>query len=323
MNTSRSKSIYTLIADVKQFLASQQEHDIPILVHYGERKEPPALRLSKMGEICPRHLWFSIHHPELAEPMPAEALFKFSFGHTIEAQAISLAKASGHEVTGEQDELVVSDIKGHRDCVIDGHVVDVKSCSSRMFEKFERKTIGNLPSPEDPDGGDPFGYLAQLDGYLVGSAEDPLVYVKDTGFIWAIDKTLGKMVLYEHKVRRDLILRRIELHKRIIQASTPPSCTCRTVKHGESGNLKLGTKASYSPFKRQCFPHLRTFLYKGRNGQLEPVHLAKVVRTPDVLEVFGRMDRERTYGQSQPSYQYVSDKGIGSVPQMPEAHQDF
>jgi len=229
-----------------------------------------------MGEMCPRHLWYSIHHPELAEPLPAEAIIKFSYGHTIEALAISLAKASGHSVTGEQDELVVDGVKGHRDCVIDGYVVDVKSCSGRMFEKFKTKTIRH---------DDPFGYLAQLDGYMVGSADDDLVQHKDVAFIWAIDKTLGKMCLYEHNLRETFIRRRIDSYKSVVALGVPPQCTCDVIKHGESGNLRLGVKASYSPYKRQCFPHLRTFLYSSNGYNPEVVYLAKVVKKPNVPEL--------------------------------------
>jgi len=238
---------------------------------FGKRSDPPSLRLSKMGDMCPRHLWYSIHHPELAEALPAEAIIKFSYGHTIEALAISLAKASGHSVTGEQDELTVDGIKGHRDCVIDGYVVDVKSCSGRMFEKFKTKTIRN---------DDPFGYLAQLDGYMVGSADDDLVLHKDVAFIWAIDKTLGKMCLYEHHLREMYIRERIARYKKIVALDVPPRCECGSVADGKSGNLKLDAKASYSPFKRQCIPHLRTFLYS-----TGPVDLVKVVRKPDVPEL--------------------------------------
>lgn len=285
------KSIYQVIPDVMEFLASQQEHDIPITVHYGERKEPPTLRLSKMGEHCPHHLWNSIHRPELAERLPGQAIFKFSFGHTIEAQAISLAKATGHDVCGEQDELFVDGIKGHRDCVLDGYVVDVKSCSKHMLEKFEKKTIRD---------DDPFGYLAQLDGYLVGSADDDLVRHKDIGFIWAIDKTIGKMVLYEHRLRSDLIHRRIASHKAVVEAAIPPRCTCGVVADGESGNLGLDVKASYSPYKFVCFPGLRAFDYVGG-----PRFLTKVVRQPkrrdgtpipDITHLFHNPSRSRRQG---------------------------
>lgn len=249
-----TKSIYQLLPDVREFLKSHGELDIPLTIHFGERKEPPTLRLSKMGEICPKHLWHSIYTPELAEPMPAEALFKFSFGHTIEKMAIELARAAGHRVTGEQDELYAFGVKGHRDCVLDGCIVDVKSCSKFMFEKFEQKKIAN---------DDSFGYLAQLDGYLVGSADDDLVQVKDRAYIWYIDKTIGKMGLYEHRHRPDFIKHRIQSHKRVVDLVQPPRCTCGVIPDGESGNYILDVAASYSPFKHVCFPGLRTFLYSG------------------------------------------------------------
>lgn len=233
----------------------------------------PTLRLSKMGPRCPRELWYSIHHPELAIPFPGQALIKFTYGHILEHLIIELAKAAGHEVLGEQDEVSVDGVKGHRDCVIDGCLVDVKSCSSRMFEKFKTKSIG-----ED----DPFGYLDQLDGYLVGSADDNLVRVKDRGYILAIDKTLGHIELYEHRLREDSIRKRIEYYKQIIGGDTPPPCECGTVPDGKSGNVKLDVKASYSAFKHSCFPGVRTFLYASG-----PVYLTKVVRRPadHIIEV--------------------------------------
>lgn len=266
-------NIRTLIPDIRRLLASRGEIDIPMIIHFGERKEKPTLRLSKMGPICPKHLWHSIHTPDLAEALPPEAIFKFSYGHTIETMAIALAKEAGHEVTGEQDELVVAGIKGHRDCVLDGYIVDVKSCSSRMFEKFVKKTIAT---------DDPFGYLDQLDGYMVGSVEDDLVRVKDVAFIWAIDKTLGKMVLYEHRLREDSIRSRIEDHKRVVSSPQPPDCTCGIVADGKSGNYKLDVKASYSPFKYVCQPRTRTFLYS--DG---PRYLTTVARRPaiDIIEL--------------------------------------
>lgn len=238
---------------------------------------PASLRLSKLGPVCPKALWSSIHTPDLAEPLPAPAIFKYSYGHVIESLAITLAKAAGHEVTGEQDALEVDGIVGHRDCVIDGHVVDVKSCSSRVFQKINSKALA-------VDDG--FGYLCQLDAYLVGCVDDPLVRHKDVGYIWAIDKTLGKMVLYKHEKREDFIRERIRSHKRISSLPVSPECECGTRPYGVSGNMELDVRASYSAYKFTCFPHLRTFLYS--DG---PKFLTKVVRTPDVTEV----DRNGNY----------------------------
>jgi hypothetical protein len=276
--------IETLVPDIYELLKRKdgwfdealskdfsQEVSTRLHQQLGTQRTTNTLRLSQMGPRCPRALWFSIHHPELGEPLPPWAEIKYSFGHIIEALAVSLAKAAGHEVTGEQDELVLDGIVGHRDCVIDGCVVDVKSSSSRGFIRFKDGSLAQ---------NDTFGYLDQLDGYVVASHLDPLVTVKDRGYILAVDKQLGHMTLYEHIIRERSIRERINYYKEIVGSSKPPACECRTIPQGRSGNISLDTKASYSPYKHCCFPFLRTFLYS--DG---PVYLTKVVRVPDVKEI--------------------------------------
>lgn len=233
---------------------------------FGQGERVPGLRLSQMGPKCPCALWHSIHSPSLAEPLPPSAVVKFTFGHLIEALAISWAKSSGHEVTGEQDELKLDGIVGHRDCIIDGCLVDVKSAASRSFLKFKDKTLANS---------DTFGYLDQLDGYLSASLDDPLLTVKDRAYLFVIDKQLGHMCLYEHKHRPNKIKQRIREYKQIVARLDAPPCACGTMADGTSGNIKLDTASSYSAFKFACFPKLRTFLYS--DG---PRYLTKVVRTP-------------------------------------------
>lgn len=236
-----------------------------------ENKEKPTLRLSQMGPRCPRALWYSIHSPEQAENLPPWAEVKYTYGHIIEALAITLAKAAGHSVVGEQDAVYVDGITGHRDCVIDGCVVDVKSTSSFGFNKFKD---GSLKE------NDSFGYLDQLDGYVVGSASDPLVHVRDRGYLLAIDKTLGHMCLYEHTIREGNIRDRIARNKEIVARAEPPACECGTRPIGKSGNIGLDVKASYNLYKHVCFPNLRTFLYA--DG---PIYLTHVNRKPDVIEI--------------------------------------
>lgn len=271
-------SIHTLIPDIQYLITTKgwltdslsKEFSLEVARRLSESfnssLRKPTLRLSQMGPKCPKALWHSIHTPELAEKMPAWVENKFAFGHIIEAWAITLAKAAGHNVTGEQDELIVDGVTGHRDCVIDGCIVDVKSASSKSFKKFQTKSF---------EAYDDFGYLDQLDGYLRGSLEDSLVTVKDRGYLFAIDKQLGHMCTYEHAYRENSILRRIDDYKRIVGQSDPPACGCGTEEDGESGNIKLDVRASYSAYKYVCFPGLRTFLYA--NG---PRYLTKVVRRP-------------------------------------------
>jgi len=230
-----------------------------------EKPQSPTLRLSQMGPRCPRALWYSINAPGEAERLPPWAEVKYTYGHIIEALAIALAKAAGHSVVGEQDAVYVDGITGHRDCVIDGCVVDVKSSSSDGFGKFKDGSIKE---------NDSFGYLDQLDGYLVGSLEDPLVTVKDRGYLLAVDKTLGHMALYEHIIREQRIRNRIAESKRIVALPEPPACTCKTADMG-GGNVGLAFPANYNLFKHSCFPGLRTFLYA--RG---PVYLSHVEKRP-------------------------------------------
>lgn len=246
---------------------------------FQPRTHGGTLRLSRMGPQCPCALWHSVHKPHLSEPLPPWAEMKYSFGHILEAEGIMLAKAAGHLVEGEQDECILDGIVGHRDCIIDGCVVDFKSVTSRGFANWKTGTTDTL---------DDFGYLSQLDGYVTAASNDPLVKVKDRGYLVLIHKELGHMYLYEHKIRPDIIRERIETYKRIVELGNPPKCTCRTIESGKSGNIILAYPATYNSFKYSCFPHLRTFVYaKG------PVYFVKVASRPkdSLMEVdkYGKM----------------------------------
>src|SRR5690606_25725922 len=108
--------------------------------------------------------------PEDGEPLRPEAYLKFLYGDILEDLLLFLAEAAGHTVVGRQDEQEIAGIKGHRDCVIDGTVVDAKSASSYSFKKFKE---GRLR--ED----DPFGYVDQLQSYIHSGQNDPLVTDKE------------------------------------------------------------------------------------------------------------------------------------------------
>jgi hypothetical protein len=276
------KSIDTLIPDIYELLKKRDGSISPetltslseettrrLKAQLSDSQSKGTLRLSAMGPRCPRALWYMVRHPEMAEQLPPWATFKYMFGHIVEAMVIALAKATGHTVEGEQDAIILDGIVGHRDCVIDGCIVDVKSSSSRSYIKFKDKSIAQS---------DTFGYLDQLDGYVIGSVDDPLVKVKDKGYLFAVDKQLGHMCLYKHEVtdaRQTTLRDRIAQYKSIVGEPHPPACECGTIRQGASGNIQLDLKASYSPFKYCCRPHLRTFLYA--NG---PVYLTKVIKRP-------------------------------------------
>lgn len=273
------KLINTLIQDIYSLvqtkdgwfdnsLASSFSADVAqrLQAQFKERDNKGTLRLSKMGDQCPRALWYSVHHPELGESPSGPNMIKFSNGHIIEAYTLMLTKAAGHEVVGEQDAVYVDGILGHRDCIIDGCLVDIKSANSRAFQKYL------LGVTEDIDS---FGVLSQLDGYLVGSMDDPLLRVKDRAYILAVDKELGKLHLHEHKIRAESIRDRIRSYKEIVARSSAPSCTCRTSPDGQSGNIVLAFPATYNNFKFCCQPNIRVALTsKG------PRFYTKVVKWP-------------------------------------------
>jgi hypothetical protein len=242
----------------------------------GERS--PTLRLSSIGSPCPRKLWYGIHTPTEREPLIPHTRLKFLYGDLIETLVLELAKEAGHLVQGEQDEILVNGVLGHRDCVIDGMLVDVKSASPYSFVKFE----GGLRSEDDS-----FGYLTQLGSYLLGSQDDPLVVEKNKAGFLVINKVTGKLCLDVHEFTEEDFVRisdTINERKLTCVLSHPtPARAFEAIPEGKSGNEKLGVNCSYCDYKAKCWPELRTFMYAGNR----PVFLTKVEREPNVPEVTG------------------------------------
>lgn len=229
--------------------------------------------MSNVGEHCDRKLWFHVNHYEEGEKLSPEVRFKFLYGDILEETVLYLAKEAGHTVEGEQDTLEIAGVKGHRDAVIDGVLVDVKSASSYSFQRFSQ----GLDRANDK-----FGYISQLQLYLHGSRDDPIVTDKDRAAFLVIDKTLGKICLDIHK-KQDINWEQVvERKKALVASSTVPGRGYTDVADGASGNRKLDTSCSYCPFKHMCWPGLRTFIYSSG-----PAFLTRVVREPRVPEVNG------------------------------------
>jgi len=241
---------------------------------FSKPQEPRSyLSLSSIGTPCKRKLWYKINQPTSADPLPANALLKFFFGDMIEELVLAIVKAAGHEVKGEQDRLDVHGIKGHRDCVIDGITVDVKSASPFAFKKFKD---GNLR--ED----DPFGYISQLSSYVYAGQDDPLVTNKTHGAFLVIDKVNGHICLdmydftEELKTKEEEMLAAMELVKgEIPEDRIPPVPQSKT-----SPNTKLDVSCSYCEFNKVCWPEARVFLYN-----TGPLYLVDVVNEPRVFEL--------------------------------------
>jgi hypothetical protein len=240
-------------------------HDIMETRFHVKREGGAHLRMSNIGRPD-RQLWYDINGEGEKEKLLPATLIKFSYGDVIEQMMLLYAKMAGHTVENEQGEVELEGIKGHIDAIIDGVLVDVKSASSFSFQKFDS---GALFEP----GNDPFGYTAQLCGYVEALG------LERGGFL-AVDKTLGKICFCEipQEVMQAYRVRdRIKHIKEVVASpNLPPRCY-PDVPDGKSGNMKLGTGCSYCPHKFTCWPELKTYYYS-----TGPRYLTKVVREPKV-----------------------------------------
>lgn len=233
------------------------------------------LRLSAIGTPCERKLWYSTRRGTPSESHSASTLNKFIFGDLTESYLLGLVKASGHSLEGLQDTVVVSGIKGHRDCIIDGMLFDVKSASSRAFEKFKANGLRK---------DDPFGYISQISSYLFGSLSDPLLTEKTKVGFLVMDKQFGHIAVDIYDVSEELEKKEAEIERKkaLCASDELPPRDFEPVPFNKSGNEKLATFCSYCEFKHQCYPDLRGFVYS--NG---PVWLTKVVKEPrEAMEIF-------------------------------------
>lgn len=233
------------------------------------------LRMSNIGSPCVRKLYLDKNSDpnEKSELNPANAL-KFLYGDLIEEVLLFFAEHSGHSVEGRQDELEIAGIKGHRDAVIDGVTVDVKSASSFSFKKFKEGKLA-----ED----DPFGYIVQLSSYVIAANDDPLVTDKSRGAFLVVDKQLGHICLDFHEKPDWNMDEAYEQRKTVVNGDELPERSFEAEPDGKSGNEKLGTFCSYCDLKYKCWPELRTFL-----SSRGPLYLTTVKREPKMVEI----DRE-------------------------------
>lgn len=279
-----TKTIDTLVEDIYALFSHETlEFNSERVGQFGQRlgehitnriretQKQPVLRLSNIGTECTRKLWYSINKPDTAEPLSKQTRFKFLFGDILEELLLFLAEEAGHSVEGRQTTLTINGVEGHRDAIIDGRLVDVKSASTMSYRKFESNGLR---------GNDPFNYLDQLGSYLAASANDPLLLEKDVASFLVVDKTLGNICLDTYPKTDVDYHKKVDDLREMLKQPEPPAQAYLPVPDGKSGNMKLGTQCSYCSFKHECFPKLRTFLYASG-----PTFLTHVERTPKVVEV--------------------------------------
>jgi hypothetical protein len=277
------KNLNTLVDDIYHLFAPDNPHEVNeenvtwfmeemgtlMRTRFQERQRSDTLRFSNLG-YPDRKLWYSCQGTE-GEALTPKTYFKFLYGDVIELLVLFLAKEAGHEVTHLQHEVELDGVKGHLDAVIDGTVVDVKSAAPYGYQKFKTGKV-----LED----DIFGYGMQLAGYsqVINGPDKPAAWVafnKIDGDICV--STMGSGVIGSEKYN---VENRIKHLKSVVESPEPPERCFAEVPEGKSGNMALSTGCSYCPYKFQCWPGVRTFLYS--NG---PKYLTKVVNTPKVFEL--------------------------------------
>jgi len=274
------RDIYNTIAtgegwtdDIAQWVVSNISFSLHRQLLSARGGERGRLRLSQLGTPCERQLYYSTNIPDNGTPLASHTKFKFIYGDVIESLLLGLSKAAGHIVVGCQDRLEIAGVVGHRDCVIDGMLVDIKSASTQSMDKFRNGQLRD---------NDPFGYLSQLSSYLWASQSDPLVTNKNEAAFLVADKTLGHIILEVYDLTEEMARKEeeVERKKKIVKADKPPPKGFEDVPMGKSGNMKLGTNCSYCSFDRICWPNVRVFAYSSG-----PVYLTKVEKEPEVFEI--------------------------------------
>lgn len=292
-------TIDTLASDIKGLFTKESKDDEVVLsedvmakfgaaaatavarsmrVRDGQRK-PKTLYFSEVGKPCKRQLWYGVHYPELAEDMLGHTKYKFLYGDLIEEVTLLLAEAAGHRVEMRQHPLEIEIgkgwvVRGRIDAIIDGVLVDVKSCSPYGYDKFKEGLT---------DENDSFGYRAQLSGYSLGL---DTVGINHSGRAFlAIDKQNGHVGLFKQPYTT--VVGELNAAVDVLEDPlTEPPRKFATVTEGTSGNEKLCVECSYCSYKEACWRDanggagLRTFAYASR-----PVFLARVVKEPRVMEI--------------------------------------
>lgn len=233
-----------------------------------KERPPKTLYFSEIGDPCPRKLHYRFNSPHLAEKHDGNTLIKFFYGNMLEDFVLAATEAAGHVVADRQGRAILDlddgwKVTGRIDAIIDGVLVDVKSTTKYGEEKFKHGLVD-----------DPFGYALQLGGYAVALG------LTSAGFL-TIQKELGHLGWYPITVDKKKVISGAQAAVKAVTSDITELPRLDPVPQSKtSKNMKLCTSCGYCPYKKQCWPEMRTFLYS--NG---PEFLIKVVDVPRVMEV--------------------------------------
>lgn len=254
MKNSTQKNLSTLVNDIYDTVADLNigEKEIPdelladvtagignAIIEWATPRDRSnsVLRMSSIGKPA-RQLYYADKYKENETSTPdAATLIKFLYGHILEELLLFLVKLADHEVTDEQKEVTVNNIKGHMDCKIDGEVIDIKSASGFSFRKFQHGTLRD---------NDPFGYMSQLAGYEEAEG------TSNGGFL-AINKESGELALYQpEELDKPNVKKLINNLLDLFKTKELPDKCYKPIAAGTKGNMKLPMNCVYCYHKIEC-----------------------------------------------------------------------
>tara|TARA_R110000851_G_scaffold33135_6_gene88283 strand:- start:217 stop:1131 length:915 start_codon:yes stop_codon:yes gene_type:complete len=299
-----TKSLDTLIPDIYALLQQENTVNEDNLKALGEeitsvvrdRLESskgfrqPNIRCSNLG-VKDRKLYYdmNVKEEEMKEVrFKSSDLIKFMYGDIIEALLIFFCKEAGHSVTGEQGEVEIDGVIGHRDCIIDGITTDIKSASKFAFQKFDKGTLHQ---------DDPFGYIAQISSY-VHADESPygafLAQCKETGQLALLK--VDKMDMIHPPTRIAHVRDMLEKDAPPEEKCYPPEPQNKGKNAKDNGNIILAKGCGWCPHKKKCWAGnndgegLRSFRYS--NGIVDFVHVEKEPKVEEITH-WGKVQTDK------------------------------
>jgi hypothetical protein len=228
----------------------------------GYVRDPYVIWPREIGEQCLRKIWYNLHPETHPAPVNAVDSLKFKYGHLIEEVTLTYAELAGHEVQHRQMKLVESMestsgdrwlVRGKIDAVIDGVLVDVKSCSRSVFQDLS-------------------SYYEQVRWYAKAGGW------KEAGIL-AVEKSSGRMRYEAVPLCHGGTGRIQTFHGDTLDelsATTPPD---RSLIFHPGSNGKMPDGCLWCPHKYRCWPDLVAYKYAyGPEFFVEPPMRMRVPR---------------------------------------------
>lgn len=228
-----------------------------VMRQFTKREEKQSIRLSAIGK-CLKQQAFTLLG-EKGEDLQPRSRFTFFFGDLIEEIVIFLAKMARVNIHSEQKEVVLDEIKGHIDGIVDiegnRYIFECKSMADFSFKEFKENGMS-----------DDWGYISQINAYMEALAINNAILVginKNTGHMWEqIFKKDDSIVSCIYSNIQDL--KGIQKNPELLNKLESISPIDETFRNKKTGNKVLSVTCSYCKYKKSCFKGLTTAFKNGK-----------------------------------------------------------